>query len=166
MSIKNIVVAASLVIGSHAAQAQKQRTVIDGDTGHGLANVTVMGRDFTVVTDSMGRYTLPHDCKTLLFSHINYTSYLVNLTDLGDSVALFSKTLRIDEVTVMGKPTGKDPLARLNKSLRMDETEAQLRSANPNGNLLGLLSYLIPKKWRKSSKQRRKEKLKKTLEEY
>jgi hypothetical protein len=39
-------------------------------------------------------------------------------------------------------------------------------TANPNGNLLGLFKYLIPKKWRTSKKKKRQEELKKLLEEY
>jgi hypothetical protein len=166
MTIRKIVLALCLLAASLTAKAQKQRTVVDGDTGRGIANVSIKGKDFTIVTDSLGRFTLPENCKTLLFSHINYVSYLVNLNDLGDSVALFSNSTLLNEVTVLGKPTGKDPLAELNKGLRLNKTDAQLLSANPNGNLLGLLKYLIPKKWLKNTKKERSEHLKHILEEY
>lgn len=148
------------------AQGQKQHVVVDGDTGKPIANVSVMGKDFTAVTDSLGRFTLDKRCKTLVFSHINYVSYIANINDLGDSIILYTNDKRLDEVMVFGKPTAKDPLENLNSRLRLDKTDAQLISANPNGNLVGLLYYLIPKKWRKSKKEKRKEQLQKVLEEY
>lgn len=147
------------------AQTHSRHVVVDGDTGRGIANVSIMGRDFTAVTDSAGGFTLTKECRTLLLSHINYVSYLVNLNDLGDTVALYSNSLHLNEVVVRGTPR-EDPLAELNSRLRLDKTEVQLMTANPNGNLFGLLKYLVPKKWRTSKKQRRKEQLKKILEDY
>ena len=146
------------------AQAQKQRVAIDGDTGRGIPGVSITAKDFTIVTDSMGYFTLPKDCKTLVFSHINYVSYMVNLNDLGDTVLLYNNYQHLDEVTVFGTP-GEDPLKNLKQGLKLNKTEVELQNANPNGNLLGLLKHLVPKKWR-SKKQELKEKEKKVLKEY
>jgi len=148
------------------AQQPKQRTVVDGDTGCPIANVSVTGKGFTLVTDSTGHFTLPEGCKTVVFSHVGYVSYMANLNDLGDNVELYTNDYRLSEVVVFGAPTGKDPLANLNERLGISKTEAQLLSAKPSGNLFGLLKYLIPKKWRVSKKARRKEQLKKILEDY
>lgn len=168
MHTQRILLLAFLLVFSTNMMAQegRHRTVVDGDTGNPIANVSIMGRDFTVVTDSAGRFVLPDDCKTLVFSHINYVSYLANRNDLGDTIELYTNDHRLDEIVVFGKPTGEDPLANLNNSLGISKTDAQLISANPNGNLLGLLSYLIPKKWRTSKKTKKKESLKKILEDY
>ena len=157
-----------IIMSCCVAQAQqpKQRTVVDGDTGRPIANVTVTGKGFTLMTDSTGHFTLPEGCKTVVFSHVGYVSYMANLNDLGDNVELYTNDYRLSEVVVFGAPTGKDPLANLNERLGISKTEAQLISANPNCNLLGLLKYLIPKKWRVSKKERRKEQLKKILEDY
>jgi len=148
-----------------SAQTQKVFVVIDGDTGKGIPNVTITGKNFTIVSDSIGRFTLPKDCKTLIFSHINYVSYLANINDIGDHVVLYPNYQQLDEVMVFGTPS-KNPLEELNKQLTISKTDAQLITANPNGNLFGLLKYLIPKKWRKSKKQERKKELDKILEEY
>lgn len=148
-----------------AGQKQKVRVVVDGDTGRGIPNVTITGKGFTIVSDSTGRFTLPADCKTLVFSHINYVSYLANVNDIGDCVLLYPNYQELNEVMVFGTP-GKDPLEELNSQLKINKTDAQLINANPNGNLFGLLKYLVPKKWRTSKKERRKEELKKILEEY
>ena len=154
-----------MTVGSGAI-VQRQRVVVDGDTGQPIANVSITGKGFTVVADTLGCFTLPKECKTLVFSHIGYYSYLANLNDLGDSVALYSTDLCLDEVVVFGKPTGRDPLHDLNSRQMLSHTEAQLLTANLNGNLLSLLTYIIPKKWRTSKKQRRKEQLKTILESY
>ncbi|MBR1448309.1 MAG: carboxypeptidase-like regulatory domain-containing protein [Prevotella sp.] len=148
------------------AQERRQRTVVDGDTGLPIARVSITGRDFTITTDSAGHFTLPANCKTLVFSHVNYVSYMANINDLDDRVELYSNDHRLNEVVVFGTPSGKDPLGELNNGLRLNKTDAQLMAANPNGNLLGLLSYLIPKKWRSSKKARRQEELKRILENY
>ena len=166
ISIRRHILLLSFMASGICAMAQRQRVVVDGDTGQPIANVSIAGKGFTVVADSLGRFTLPKECKTLVFSHIGYYSYMANLNDVGDSVALYSSDLRLDEVVVFGKPTGRDPLHDLNSRLSLSPTEAQLLTANPNGNLLGLLTYLIPKKWRTSKKQRRKEQLKTILESY
>ena len=166
MNTKTIVLSVCFLVVSLGAASQRQRVVVDGDTGQPIANVSITGRDFAVISDSLGRFTLPDDCKTLVFSHINYVSYLANLNDVGDSVALYTDDQRLGEVVVFGKPNVDDPLSDLNSRLRISPTDAQLLTANPNGNLFGLISYLIPKKWRTSKKLRRKERLRKTLEDY
>jgi len=167
MNIIRLIAVFTFAIGTMAAAAQKQkvRIVVDGDTGQGIPNVSITGKGFTIVTDSLGRFVLPNDCKTLVFSHLNYTSYLANVNDIGDYVALYPNYQQLDEVMVFGTP-GKNPLEELNSQLKINKTDAQLMTANPNGNLLGLFKYLIPKKWRTSKKKKREEELKKLLEEY
>ena len=168
MHTKQTIISVLLLVLSTtmAAQETRSRIVVDGDTGNPIANVSITGRDFTVRTDSAGGFVLPVDCKTLVFSHVNYVSYLANINDLGDTIELYTNDHRLGEIVVFGKTTGEDPLANLNDRLGITKTDAQLISANPNGNLLGLLSYLIPKKWRTSKKTKKKENLKKILEDY
>jgi hypothetical protein len=52
--------------------------------------------------------------------------------------------------------------------LGLRPTDAQLIAANPASgmNLFGLIGKLIPKKWRKSKKAARRERLKQIIEEY
>ena len=166
LNAKALAMTLALLASCGAARAQRQRVVVDGDTGLPVANVSIVGKGFATVTDSLGRFTLPERCKTLVFSHIGYVSYLANINDLADSVALYSNDKRLGELVVFGRPKADDPLEGLNSGLRLSKTDAQLISANPNGNLLGLLRYLVPKKWRKSKKEKRREQLKKTLEDY
>jgi len=151
-----------------AAQAQHSRVVVDVETLMPIAGVNVVGSGAPTTTDSLGHYTMADSCRTLLFSHVNYESRLVNTDEIADTVFLISKLLNVKEVVVFGKPKPREDLKALKKRLKMEKTEAQLAAANPNAgfNILPLLSRLIPKKWQKNTKKARREKLKKTLEEY
>ena len=56
----------------------------------------------------------------------------------------------------------------VNRSLRMARTEAALQQANPGQgiNLIGLVKWLIPKKWRTKRSEERKRRHEQILEEY
>lgn len=148
--------------------AQRQLTVVDVETLIPIAGVNVLGKRLSAQTDSLGHITLPDSCRTLSFSHVNYESRLLNITEIRDTVYLISKLLNLKEVVVFGKAKYTDKYKELQKRLRISKQEAQLLAANPSsgGNLLPLLAKLIPKKWRKNKKMARKERLKRILEEY
>jgi hypothetical protein len=56
----------------------------------------------------------------------------------------------------------------LKRQLKYDKKEAQLAAIDPSsgGNLLSLIGYIIPKKWRKNSKEERRKRLQKIIEGY
>ena len=106
-------------------------------------------------------------CKTLSFSHVNYESRLVNLNEVRDTVFMISKLLNIKEVVVFGHGERKELPDALKKQLEMEKENAKLAAIDPSsGNLLSLLAYLIPKKWRKNSQEARRKRLKQILENY
>lgn len=145
------------------AQAQRQLVVADIETGEIVARANVEGTNFHAVTDSAGCFSAPDSCRTLLFSHVNYESRMVNMQEVaGDTIFIISKLLNLKEVVVFGKLQYEDDgLDDLRKSLRMQRTEAQLAAADPSKASLplGLLAKLLPKKWRpgyKSEQRRRR----------
>ena len=137
-----------LIAGTLQGFAQRRLVVVDVET-----MIPVVG-----VSDS---------CKTLSFSHVNYESRLVNLNEVRDTVFLISKLLNIKEVVVFGHGQRQELPDALKKQLEVDKKDAQLAAIDPSsGNLLSLLAYLIPKKWRKNSKEARRKRLKQILENY
>lgn len=145
-------------VGVVSAFSQKRLVVADVETLLPVEGVNVQGRGQVVITDSAGYFIVPDSSRTLLFSHVNYESRIVNLDDVtADTVFIISKLLNLKEVVVFGK--GKlddDQLRELNKSLRMARSEVQLLAADPSKPAsvpLGLLSKLLPKKWRSSYKK-------------
>ena len=149
------------------ATAQRRLVAVDVETGTPLKGVNVQSHHFVAVTDSMGRITVPDSLHTFLFSHVNYESSLVNTYQTADTVFLISRLNNLGEVLVLGngkkQDDGMDELReRIRKQAR---TESELANANPNGNLFGLLGYLVPKKWknRKENKRKRHEEI---LENY
>lgn len=148
------------IAGMLTAKAQKSLVVADVETLLPVAGANVQGDKSVAVTDSAGRFMPPDSCRSLLVSHVNYESRLVNTDELSaDTIYIISKLMNIHEVVVFGK--GKiddDRLRDLNRSLRIARTEAQLANANPNGNLLGLIGYLIPKKWRSGYRKKQRQK--------
>ena len=151
-----------------SASAQRRLVAVDVETGAFLQGVNVQGHHFIGTTDSLGIISVPDSLYTLLFSHVNYESNLVNLhLSNSDTVFLISKLNNIGEVLVLGKGKKEDDgMDELRERIRKQaKIEAELASANPNGNLFGLLSYLIPKKWknRKENKRKRHQEL---LENY
>ena len=81
---------------------------------------------------------------------------------------MISKLLNVQEVVVFGKAKYRDDMKELRRQLRISKQEAQLLAADPSsgGNLLPLLGKLVPKRWLKNTKKSRRERLKRTLEEY
>ena len=154
----------SLVMCAATMAGQKRLVVADVETREPVVNANViLGPGYAVTTDSLGRFLLPDSCRGMALSHVNYESRLVNVSEVRDTVFLISKLLSTQEVVVFGKDKYKNDLSDLNKRLKIDKTEMQLATANPNGgNLLGLIGKLLPK----SRKQKRKDRLKKILDDY
>ncbi len=147
--------------------AQRRLVVIDVETLIPVDGANAVGNCFAVQTDSLGFITVPDSCRSLVFSHVNYESRIINLDEVRDTVFLISKLLNVKEVVVFGKTPQLEDYKDLQSHMRLSKTDLQLASIqSPNGNLFGLLKYLIPKKWRKSAKEKRKERLKQALEEY
>ena len=126
----------------------------------------------TTVTDSLGYFSVSDSCQSLSFTHVNYESRIINLTEVCDTVYMISKLLNIREVVVFGHGKHEEISDDLKKKLRMDKIDAQLAAANPNGgiNLIALFNKLMPKKWlqklRKNTKQERLKRIQKMLDEY
>jgi hypothetical protein len=152
-----------LMVCVATATAQRRLVTVDVETGAPLRGVNVQSHHFIAVTDSLGRITVPDSLHTFLFSHVNYESSLVNTYQTADTVYLISKLNNLGEVLVLGKGKKEDDgMSELEKRIqKQGRIEAQLAGANPNGNLFGLLKYLIPKKWknRKENKRKRHEEL-------
>jgi len=152
--------------------SQRRLVVVDVETLIPVAGANVVSREGTSVTDSLGHVLVSDSCKSLSFSHVNYESRIINLTELRDTVFMISKLLNIKEVVVFGHGPQEEISDDLKKKLRMDPIDAQLAAANPNSgiNVLAILKMLIPKKWlarlRKNSKEERLKRLKKMLDEY
>ena len=149
-----------LMASSVATLAQRHMIVADVETLLPVGSASVQTCDRITTTDSTGCFALQDSCRTIIVSHMNYESRIVNTDELsGDTVFIISKLIKVREVIVFGKGMIDDERIReLNRRLQMAKTEAQLMNATPNGNLFGLLNYLIPKKWRKGYReaQRRK----------
>lgn len=155
------------LICSVGCLAQRRLVVIDVETLMPVDGANAVGNGTAVQADSLGFVTVPDSCRSLVFSHVNYESRIINLDEVRDTVFLISKLLNMKEVVVFGKTPHVDDYADLQASLRLPKTDLQLASIqSANGNLFGLLKYIIPKKWRKSAKEKRKERLKKVLEDY
>ena len=148
--------------------AQRQLRVVDVETLVPVAGANVVSKDCTVQTDSMGCVTVSDSCRTLVFSHVNYESRMLNLEEVRDTVFLISKLLNLKEVVVFGQKKRDDKLKDLKNQLGLSPLDAQLIGASTNSgmNLFGLIGKLIPNKWRKSKKESRRERLKRIIEEY
>ena len=141
---------------------------MDVETLMPVVGANVVSKVQTAQTDSLGCVFVSDSCQTLVFSHVNYESRLINLTEVRDTVFLISKLLNLKEVVVFGQAKRDDKLKELKSHLTLSPTDAQLIAANPNSgiNVLGIIGKIIPKKWRQSKKTARRERLKKILEEY
>lgn len=152
-----------LVVCVTTATAQRRLVTVDVETGAPLRGVNVQSHHFIATTDSLGFVTIPDSLHTFLFSHVNYESTLVNTYQTADTVYLISKLNNLGEVLVLGKGKKEDDgMDELRERIRKQaQIEAELASANPNGNLFGLINYLIPKKWknRKENKRKRHEEI-------
>ena len=148
--------------------AQRRFVVADVETLLPIGGANVVCNSLSAQTDTLGYITIPDTCQSLLFSHVNYESRLINMKEVRDTVFLISKLLNVKEVVVFGQAPYKEDYKNLKKQLTPSKTDLQLATAEPgNGiNILGLISYIIPKKWQKSAKTRRKERLQRILEDY
>ena len=148
--------------------AQRQLRVVDVETLMPVAGANVVTKERAVQTDSMGCVMVSDSCRTLVFSHVNYESRMLNLEEVKDTVYLISKLLNLKEVVVFGHDKREDKVRDLKSQLGLSKTDAQLIAANPASgmNLFGLIGKLIPKKWRQSKKAARRERLKQIIEEY
>ena len=155
------------VVWAMMAQAQKKLVVVDIETLQPVVGANVVSKDGTTKTDSLGSVSIADSCKSLSFSHVNYESRLVNLNELNDTVFLISKLLNIKEVVVFGHGPHDVLSESLKKQMRMNKKEAQLAAINPGSvNLLPLIAYLVPKKWRISKKEKRRRRMKEILDNY
>jgi hypothetical protein len=148
--------------------AQKRLIIADVETLLPISGANAVGKGTTAISDSTGLVVLPDSCRSLLFSHVNYESRLINTEEVGDTIFLISKLLNLQEVVVFGKGKHTDQLKQLRERLKISKTEAELLAADPSAgvNLLTLIGSILPKKWKKNSKKARQERIKKILDEY
>lgn len=159
---RRVLVLLLMIVGAGTALAQKRLVVADVETMLPVAGVNVQGKDQVSVSDSAGVFQVPEGSRSLLFSHVNYESRIVNMDEVaGDTVYIISKLLGLKEVVVFGKGKLDDRLEDLNKNLRRQIKEAQLLANDPNKPAslpLGLLAKLLPKKWRPGYKEAQRKK--------
>ena len=157
----------AMMVWTIQVHAQRRLVVVDVETLLPVVGANVISKDGSATTDSLGYISVSDSCKSLSFSHVNYESRLINLKELNDTVFLISKLLNIKEVVVFGHDQRDKLPEALKRQLEIDKKEAQLAAIDPrSGNLLTLLNYIIPKKWRKSKKEKQRQRLKKILDEY
>ena len=151
-----------LSLGMNTALSQRRLVVADVETLLPVAGVSVQGKGGVAYTDSTGHFMLPDSSRTMVFSHVNYESRIVNLEEVRDTVFIISKLLSLKEVVVFGKVHYEDDgLDELRRRLHIQRTESQLLAADPSKPAslpIALLAKLLPKKWRSSfrKEQRRK----------
>ena len=158
----------TVLLCSLSAMAQRRLVVVDVETLLPVGGASVVGNGLAAQTDTLGHVAVPESCRSMLFSHVNYESRLINLQEVRDTVFLISKLLNVKEVVVFGQAQYKDEYKELRKQMRTSKTELELANARPGTglNLLGLINYIIPKKWKKSAKEKRKERQKRILDDY
>lgn len=150
--------------------AQQRFSVIDVETLEPVAGANVVSSHGTTTTDSLGIFYLTDSCQTLVLSHVNYESRIVNLDEVQDTIYLISKLLNLKEVVVFGHGKKRD-YSELMNLLKTKDTEAELAAANLEVgvklDLWKVLNFFIPKKWRKSyRKEQRKKRIKEILDNY
>ncbi|MBQ3769656.1 MAG: hypothetical protein II866_11800 [Prevotella sp.] len=158
----------AMMVWTIQVHAQRRLVVVDVETLLPVVGANVISKDGSATTDSLGYISVSDSCKSLSFSHVNYESRLVNLKELNDTVFLISKLLNIKEVVVFGHGQRNELPEALKRQMKIDKKEAQLAAIDPSsgGNLLSLIGNIIPKKWRKNSKEERRRRLQKIIEEY
>ncbi len=155
-----------LLVMSMAICAQRRMVVCDIETLSPISQVSVRSSAGVEVTDSMGFFSVPDSCRSLVFTHINYESRLLNVDEVRDTVFLVSHEMSMREVVVFGKGKDDGLRDRINKMLVLNKTDAQLLGSDPSkgGNLLGLIGKLLPK--RKTRAEKRKQKAREIIENY
>ena len=165
--MNRLLVILALVFLSLPALAQRRLVVCDVESLQPISQVSVRSSAGVDITDSLGYFSVPDTCKSLVFTHVNYESRLLNLSEVRDTVFLVSKYMSIREVVVFGKGKNDEVAERMNKMLVLDQTDAQLLGANPSGgNLLGLIGHAIGKLLPKSKSAKRKQKAREIIENY
>ena len=149
--------------------AQRQLVVVDIETLNPVVGASVVSKDGTHITDSLGYVSISDSCKSLSFSHVNYESRIINLNEVRrDTVFMISKLLNLKEVVVFGHGKKRD-YSELQKRLGLDKVEAQLAAGGKHGmDLIAAFNTLfVPKKWRKSYRRKqRMKRLKEALDNY
>lgn len=152
--------------------SQRRLIVVDVETLIPVVGANVVTREGTSNTDSLGYILVSDSCQSLSFTHVNYERRIINLKEVRDTVFMISKLLNIKEVMVFGHGPQKELPFNMKEELKRKTIDAQLAAANPNSgiNVLAILGMLIPKKWlaslRKNSKEERRKRLQKILDEY
>lgn len=167
--MNRIVLLIFLVLLSASVAAQRRLVVCDVETFESISSVSVQSSAGVFVSDSLGYFSVPDTCKSLLLSHLNYESRMLNVGEVRDTVFLVSKDLGMREVVVFGKGKDDGLADRINKMVALNKTDAQLLAIDPanGGNLFSLIGKAIGKLIsRKSSKAKRKEKAREILENY
>jgi hypothetical protein len=156
-----------VIVGTLQCFAQRRLVAIDVETLIPVAGANVVTKKGNTTTDSLGYFTVSDSCKSVALSHVNYESRMVNLSEVRDTVFMISKLLNIKEVIVFGHGKRDELPDALKKQLEVNKEDAKLASIDPSsGNLMSLVGYIIPKKWRKNSKKARRERLKEILDNY
>ena len=156
-----------LITGAIQGFAQRRLVVVDVETMIPVVGANVISKDGNCTTDSLGYFNVSDSCKSVALSHVNYESRMVKLNEVRDTVFLISKLLNIKEVVVFGHGKRDELPDALKKQLEMEKENAKLAAIDPSsGNLLSLIGYLIPKKWRRNTKEARRKRLKQILENY
>ena len=169
LPMNRIVLFVSLLLLSVSAAAQRRLVVCDVETQEPISSVSVRSSAGVEVSDSSGYFSVPDTCKSLMLSHLNYESRLLQLDEVRDTVFLVSKYLGMREVVVFGKGKDDGLADRINSWTAVSKTDAQLLAIDPasGGNLLGLIGTIVGKLInKKSSKAKRKEKAREILENY
>jgi hypothetical protein len=157
--------------------SQRHLVVVDVETLVPVVGANVVSNQGTSVTDSLGHVLVSDSCQSLSFTHVNYESRIINVTELRrDTVYMISKLLNIKEVVVFGKGPLEELPFDMKKELKRKAIDAQLAAANPNSGIqvFEILKMLIPKKWReslrnklrKNTKEERLKRLQQMLDEY
>ena len=174
MTKNRILLLATALLCCLLTQAQRRLTVVDVETLFPIGGVNVVANGLTAQTDSLGHVIMTDSCRSVVFSHVNYESRIINLEEVRDTVFLISKLLNLKEVVVFGKAKDLDDQRKLNERLRLglskEEIQAIKASQNMGGNLFALVSYLIPKSWKeklkRNTKEGRRERLRQILRDY
>ena len=166
-----------LAVISLEGYSQRHLVVVDVETMVPVVGANVVSHDGTSVTDSLGHVLVSDSCQSLSFTHVNYESRIINVTELRrDTVFMISKLLNIKEVVVFGNGPKEELSFNIKEDLKRKAIDAQLAAANPNSGIqvFEILKMLIPKKWlasirkslHKNSKEERLKRLQKVLDEY
>jgi len=156
-----------LMVGVIQGFAQRRLVVVDVETLVPVAGANVVTKYGNTTTDSLGYFSLSDSCKSVALSHVNYESRMIKLNEVRDTVYMISKLLNLREIIVFGHGKRDELPDALKKQLEVNKEDAKLASIDPSsGNLLSLIGYIIPKKWRKNSKKARRERLKEILDNY